>query len=106
MKTTKEVYFSDNDKETKDKFYFIAKNGKKWLTKYALRCGCRDVQGRKFGTFFIEDSMGCCYFVKGHASDNVYNAGIWETFDTLTEARKFIYSRKLEELCKEKAGKI
>lgn len=91
-RTTKEAYDKDIlDKKVSeiDKFYKKYKNGKVFLTNYALSCGYIDVQ--KVG-------KGFCYIIK-HAAfmyENTYYNEInsypieSKSFETLSEARRHL----------------
>lgn len=84
-----------NEPDSVNKFYVKLANGKVWLTPYALRCGYLDVHKVKDGIFYIEDTMGEGYWVKSYRNKNTYLMSFWENFETLSEARKYVYNWKL-----------
>ena len=71
---------------------FYLKNGD--LTVYGLHCGYvqRKKVDNKYVTLFHEHST---YHVQGGTSDQARS--FWESFDTLSEARKF-YKKQVKEI--------
>lgn len=91
-RTTKEAYDKDIlDKKVSeiDKFYKKYKNGKVFLTNYALSCGYIDVQKIGKGFCYIIKNATSAYHTTYYKEINGYPIG-YNDFQTLSEARRHL----------------
>lgn len=72
----------------KDKF----KNKSGTLTRYALACGYLESKTSLKSEDYLTLGLDCIYHVKGYLG----STRIWESFDTLTSARKFYRSIRIK----------
>lgn len=61
------------------------------LTRYGLLCGYLECKVSKDDRDYLTLGLDCIYHVKGYKSGQ----RIWESFDTLTSARKFYRSIRI-----------
>ena len=74
------------------KFY----NKNDTLTMYSLSCGYIEKESVEHGTDYIQLTLekdSACYHVKLSSNVNGFKT-VWESFDRLTEARKFYNKNK------------
>lgn len=71
----------------RDKF----KNKSGTLTRYALACGYLESKVSLKSEDYVTLGLDCIYHVKGYKQ----GVRIWESFDTLTNARKFFRSIRI-----------
>lgn len=61
------------------------------LTRYGLACGYMESKASIKNEDYLTLGLDCLYHVKGYKD----NQRIWESFDTLTQARKFYNSIRI-----------
>jgi hypothetical protein len=71
-------------------------NKQKWLTPYALACGYIETVHSKRYSLELSNNMGDGYDVRAYDSKE-HKRLCWESFYTLTEARKY-FSRICKQL--------
>lgn len=95
MTYTKNAYLKDKKDMTEEnikKFYKVMKNGKIFLTHYALACGYIDSQQTNEGYCNIMRESSCCYINTYYGKNDGYPIE-HKTFEKLSDARKHLTTK-------------